>query len=495
MCTYFFKTLFSRLAFALILVFGTHNSNLLFAQRIISPHYSKNDSILRVQLAEQTAISIKKSFVPPSHYNKKTKEDYFKNRDRIISEVTKEISLYAIPDTLLWPLVQKVHKNIIDVNPHIKNTRILLIADPTPNAYSIGDGTIVMHVGLLAGLESVDQLAFVICHELAHYILQHATKRLENQVEELNSKIFKEKIKKLEDQQYNRNEQIGLVFRNILFNNRYHSRNHERQSDSLAYYLYRNTSYQIHESQRLMELFGFIDEPFKDSILHISSEFGCHNQPFQDHWLTSNTSFSFWDKAHQAELESNKEFRDSICTHPDWKERLEGLKLIAKLHFHNSLQKQELHDDYLSIKFQASIECVESWYKLERYDKALFLTLHYQNLYPNCQYFRELECLNLIQLYRFTKAHNAAKVLAQSDKKYSEKYNQYLDFLNSLRLKEILGLAECSLNKLLSEKGEHGLLADYLIALENKNEQTLRFSKQAYFKSFPDGRFLKLFAN
>ncbi|MBK8736438.1 MAG: M48 family metallopeptidase [Saprospiraceae bacterium] len=494
MTTRIFKTYLCNLTFIFISAIGIENSYSPVAQVHATAHYDKTDSVTRIQLAEKTTTSIKKIFVPPSHFNKKTKEDYLKNRDRIINEVSNEISHYAIPDALMWPLLQKVHNKIIEANPYIKNTRILLVADPSPNAYSIGDGTVVVHVGLLAGLESEDQLAFVICHELAHFILRHSSKGLENQVKELNSKVFKEKIKKLEAQQYNRNEQIGLMYRNILFNSRYHSRNHERESDSLAFHLYRNTQYQISESQRLMEIFSFIDDPFKDSVLHISSEFGCQNQPFQDDWLTS-AGGSIWEKAHKAEMESNKEFRDSIGTHPDWKNRLDWLKSLTELYPHASLQKQEVSHDYSKIKFQSAIECVEAWYGLERYDRVLFLATHYQNLYHTCQYFQEVECLNLLQLYRFTKAHNVAKVLAQSDKKYSERYNHFLDFLNSLRLKEILGLAECSFNQLSPEKGEHGLLAAHLLAREKNDVANVRLHKQAYLKKFPNGRFRHLFNN
>jgi hypothetical protein len=327
---------------------------------------------------------------------------------------------------------------------------------------------------------------------MAHYLLQHATKNIEKRVEEINSKAFKQKIRKLEAQVYNRYEQMEAVLQNMLFNNRYHSRNYERQSDSLAYHLYAHTTYEMRQSERLMEVFSFIDEPFRDSLLHFNAEFGCPQQPFSDTWLAGGGS-SIWATARQAQAEANKAYRDSIGTHPDWKNRLEWLRKLTKLPPPTSPQKSNVASNYAKIRFQAALESTEAWAAVGRYDRALFLALHYQNEYPDCRYFREIECLALCQLYQFTKDHNATKVLAQSDEKYPEKYNQYLNFLNALRLKELLGLADCSLARLAAEKGEHGLLAAYQLALSKGDETTAVSFKKTYQEKFSEGRFLPFF--
>lgn len=482
-------TLFWRFSFYILTILSAGTPAFLRAQSAAAaPHFSAKDSLVRLDLAKQVAASVEKTFVPPARFDKATKGDYLKNREMIATEVSDEIAHFAIPDAVLWPFLQKVHANIVAANPTVKNTRVMLVADPTPNAYSIGDGTFVVHVGLLAGLETEDQLAFVLCHEIAHFMLEHATKGLEQRVEEINSKAFKEKIKKLEELEYNRNEQIEATFQNMLFNNRYHSRNHERQSDSVAYILYARTKYELRQSERLMEVFESIDEPFRDSSLRFTTQFGCAQQPFRDNWLASGGG-SIWADARQAQAEANKAYRDSISTHPDWENRLEWLKKLTKLPPPAAPVTPAVAVDYANIRFQAAMECVEAWASFGRYDRALFLALHYQNVYPECLYFREIECLALYQLYQFTKDHNVAKVLAQSADKYPEKYNQYLDFLNALRMKELLGLADCSLARLPAEKGEHGLLAAYQLTLAKGDKTTANSFKQTYLKKFPQGRF------
>lgn len=44
---------------------------------------------------------------------------------------------------------------------------------PGENAFALPDGTVVIHLSLLATLESIEQLAFVLAHEIAHIELNH----------------------------------------------------------------------------------------------------------------------------------------------------------------------------------------------------------------------------------------------------------------------------------------------------------------------------------
>lgn len=484
-----FKYLFQ---FIFLFLLESTNPSLLLAQKNHAPHFSTNDSLIRLQLAEQTASSIQASFLPPTRFNKVMKNDYLKKRDNIVKEVSTEIAQLAIPDAILLPFLEKVHKEIIAENPFLKNTQVILLANPTPNAYSIGNGTFVVHVGLLAGLENEDQLAFVLCHEIAHYVLAHTTKDIEEQVEQLNSKAFKEKIKKLEALEYNRSEQIEAAFQNMIFNNRYHSRNHERQADSLAYYLYTRTKYETRQSERLMEVFGNIDEPFRDSIIHFDTRFGCPQQPFYANWLAKDNG-SIWEDAQKAVNEAKKVYRDSISTHPDWQKRLLWLRALIKIVPQPKSITTKNDINYANIRYQAAIESVAAWASFGRYDRVLFLALQYQNVYPECHYFKEMECWALYQLYQYTKNHEEAKVLAQSADKYPEKYNQFLDFLNTLRMKELLGLANCSAAQLPKEKGEYGLLATYYLALEKEDKATADSLKKEYNIKFTNGKFAVFF--
>jgi len=51
--------------------------------------------------------------------------------------------------------------------------RVYLIRDPSPRAFSLADGQIYVHTGLLARLESEAQLAAVLAHEAHHVAVHH----------------------------------------------------------------------------------------------------------------------------------------------------------------------------------------------------------------------------------------------------------------------------------------------------------------------------------
>ncbi|MBK8191903.1 MAG: M48 family metalloprotease [Lewinellaceae bacterium] len=87
-----------------------------------------------------------------------------------------------------------------------------------------------MYCGLLAGLENEDQLAFVLCHEIAHYLLEHATKGLVREIATFHDKAFKAKVKAANKQEFNRNEQLANIYKNVLFKSRYHRRDLESGS-------------------------------------------------------------------------------------------------------------------------------------------------------------------------------------------------------------------------------------------------------------------------
>lgn len=70
---------------------------------------------------------------------------------------------------LLYKLIPDSLKNVLDAKIFVKK-------DITNNAISMPNGHIYINVGLLANLKSEAALAFVIAHELAHYLNKHHIK-------------------------------------------------------------------------------------------------------------------------------------------------------------------------------------------------------------------------------------------------------------------------------------------------------------------------------
>jgi Zn-dependent protease with chaperone function len=456
------------------------------------PWYSTDDAAVREKIAAETVTSIRAKFREPEGFDRESKIAWRTQRDRLAQNIAEEIKENAVQDDVLWPFLKQTLQTIIAANPEIAGTKVILAANPMPNAFSIGDGTIIVYTGLLAGLENEDQVAFVLCHEIAHYLLEHSTKGLEKQIKMLHSKEFKKKIEETKALEYNAYEQLESIYKNTLFNARYHHRDLERQADSLAYRLFLKTPFETAQAPRLMQIFEYIDEPLRDSTLQVDTHFGCEQYRFQQKWLTKNQS-SVWGEAAALTAAAEKSLQDSMCTHPDWKNRLQWIEAMAQTLPLPGSAKNTSAQRYSTIQFLSVLENTEAWFQRERYDRTLYYAVQYQRVYPDCSYFKEIQALSLYGLYSHSQNHTTARVLSESSPDYPEKYNQFLTLLNNLRLKDLLGLESCSTNSLSPEKTEYGLLAAYFLATAQEDAGKMSNVKRDYLSTFRKGRFVDFF--
>ncbi|MDX2248862.1 MAG: M48 family metallopeptidase [Bacteroidia bacterium] len=70
--------------------------------------------------------------------------------------------------------VRDVGDFILKDYPELKTQlRFYVVKSPSVNAFATNNGLILINMGLLAKLENEAQLAFVLCHEISHYIKKH----------------------------------------------------------------------------------------------------------------------------------------------------------------------------------------------------------------------------------------------------------------------------------------------------------------------------------
>lgn len=451
-----------------------------------TPYFHPNQHKLNTEAADRAKGSVQTAFAVPDRFDKEAKKAFTEERLRIGQSVSDVILETALFDDVLYPFVKNVHEKIIAANPGLPATSIILTSEPVPNAFSVGDGTLVVYTGLISELENEDQLAFVLCHELAHFALHHATHQLVQEIERFQSKEFKAQIKKIKEAEFNQSELYESMYRNSQFKSRYHRRDLERQADSLAYHYYLNTSYSPAQAMRLLELFETIDEPKGDSLLQLEQHFGCTNTPFQPKWK-DNSSSSVWGSAHAAQKERNKSLADSLSTHPDAQARLQWITAMAAQE--HPTEHPVTAENYPPIKYLCALENVQAWYDRERYDKTIYSALLYQKEYPECAYFKDICILSLNGLFVQSKTHNLSAVLSQSSPYYDSGYNALLVLLNNLRLSELAALQACSLDEQLEPDSEFGLYAAFRYAASKEDKAKATLLQKKYLQLYPKGRF------
>ncbi|MBK8192651.1 MAG: hypothetical protein IPK76_05455 [Lewinellaceae bacterium] len=115
-------------------------SPLLQAQRN-APYYNANAAALRQKLAEKTTASIQTAFREPGQFSKEAKEAT--GLPATASGWTYPKRSANLPSWMMCcGLLSKRHAAIVAANPEGAATKVILTINPTPNAYSVGDGTL-----------------------------------------------------------------------------------------------------------------------------------------------------------------------------------------------------------------------------------------------------------------------------------------------------------------------------------------------------------------
>ncbi len=83
----------------------------------------------------------------------------------VLQDSYLELYIYSI-------ISRFVPENIIDGRPGDVN--LVIVQDPSINAGMFPNGTMVINTGLLARIHTEDELAAIIAHEIAHFLLDHS---------------------------------------------------------------------------------------------------------------------------------------------------------------------------------------------------------------------------------------------------------------------------------------------------------------------------------
>ncbi len=187
----------------------------------------------------------------------------------------------------------------------------------------MGEGTIVFNIGLFTKLQNESQVAFVLCHEIAHYHLRHSQNSIERYVNTINSKEYQEELRRIVKSQYQKGKQLETLARSVTFNNRRHTREHESSADSMALELFRNTPFKTEEALNCLTLLDSIDRDKYNVAPALDSTSTSRNILFRKNGYRKNNRCSVQWPHHQKKKRVKTETRSK--THPDCAVRVNQL--------------------------------------------------------------------------------------------------------------------------------------------------------------------------
>jgi hypothetical protein len=394
---------------------------------------------------------------------------------------------YFIFDKKVTTYFDHILQTILKANPQIPLQDIhLFIARYTfPNAMSLGDGTVILNIGLLRRLENESQVAFVICHEIAHFLLDHTNQNIQKRIETAHSKDFQKEVRQINNSEYNQRSRALELLKNITYDHRKHSRTHELEADSLGLVYLKNTGYSLGEAISCLEILDTIDQEKYDTIPDFKQVFDHPQYPFKDSWLASEDSGFEYQKDLPEQWEE-----DSLKTHPDCQERIAILKpFVAKRENSNPfLQDKKMFEDLVKI---FDFETVEADYFFEDYGNCLYKLLLLLRQYPQNAYLQGVLGRCMYAMYEAQQKHELNKYVALQSPHQAVSYRKVLDFIHHLRLSEIANLTYYYMQKNEEVFKNH---EDYLFALAMSKKimsKTDEFNayKSLYIKQFPKGRY------
>lgn len=211
-------------------------------------------------------------------------------------------------------------------NPEFKRNNHLWLLNKSlvPNAACYGNGIFSVNAGLFLQNNSDDEIAFVICHELAHLKKEHSLKRITSIVETLNSDETKEKIKAAKRKRYGSTRAGLAVLDDLSTGILDHSKEAENEADIIGFDLYQNTNYHKTAAKSSLSKLGDYDNRMESYEVRLDTIFSTKTYPFKKYWTEKSTSL--FDKEANTDDFSMKS--DTLKTHPDIEQRVEALQNI-----------------------------------------------------------------------------------------------------------------------------------------------------------------------
>lgn len=201
--------------------------------------------------------------------------------------------------------VNRVADEILKSDPTLRSKlKFYVVKSEYVNAFATQIGYIFINVGLLAQVENEAQLAFVMCHEIAHYVKEH----------NLTMHLEKEKIRSGRGD-YKR----ARVHEKLLAIHGF-SREIEKEADEYGLTLYNNTPYSRQSLDGVFDVLQYGYLPF-DEIPFDSSFFETGYLRFPAEYFPKKIN-------EYSEIEEDED--DTLSTHPSIFKRKEGLtKLLT----------------------------------------------------------------------------------------------------------------------------------------------------------------------
>lgn len=371
----------------------------------------------------------------------------------------------------LTDFIDSVVAKLLSVEPQLMpKLKFYLTRYTSANAYCLADGSVFVNVGLLAVLDNEAELAFILSHEIAHFVKQHNVKdfsRLSN-------------IKTNQSNYYNHNS-------NKFLNLKY-SRESEFDADDWAADLAGRAGYDINLAVAALHKL----KPVKDSATLDYSKIFKYDGFTLDTALIGKTAASQIKKARDSQGENQSEKNDQgdlFETHPDIDKRIEAMSRLVKY-----LPAGKVRPDnqrFNRIRLRAEFEKVENNHFWQDYISALTNALKLLKKYPENAYLHTSISQSLYWVGYYKEISNGELSMSGDAYQNSTDFYSLYYLLGKMDVTSVKSLAYFyTRSKASSYSGKEAFLFYQAINTENfLGATSSRSAYRDYLKQFPTGEY------
>jgi hypothetical protein len=298
--------------------------------------------------------------------------------------------LYGDP---LSVYVNKVADKVLEKNPKLrKDLRFYILKSYSVNAFSTNQGIIFITVGLVSQLENEAQLAYILCHEIAHYTQKHSLESYKRKNDVLEGKG---KFKVLDF-----DERIQEIYS--------YSKDNEFEADVEGVKMFLKTPYNKQAALSSFDMLLFSYLPY-DEIEWSIKEFQDSSYKFPINYAPKKGK----------EISADEAEDDDESTHPNIRKRKTKVEAILEDEDKKGTLFLLGEDYFKSIQQQARIELFYILFNHAQYKKAYYLSYLYRNIYHDSAF------STLITAYSiYAKAKKAQKVANSNEDSKNEEFKQ-----------------------------------------------------------------------
>ena len=287
---------------------------------------------------------------------RKSKEKFMMESNFIIDQIL--LSGRILFNDPVSNYINKVADNLLENNPELrKELRFYVAKSASVNAFSTDKGIIIVNLGLIAQLENEAQLAYILSHEIIHYVKKH------------NMNLFLEKTNIFNGKDSYKKLSISEKY----FATNFRNQEMESEADKLGlndYYL--PSIYSLKVIDGVFDVLQYSYLPFDDAVFD-TTFFETPYMRFPHNYFLAEIN----------QIKGDEEYDETKSTHPSIKSRRDIMQMMISEKANDGKKEFILpKEDFFKVRALARFESIHQYILLRDYGNAIYNSYIMLKEYP-----------------------------------------------------------------------------------------------------------------